>query len=55
MRQTAMSLNKRDRRMVDEFRSKGLHMAREFNRREFTRDHLYFRLHERAFPPAREG
>jgi hypothetical protein len=32
MRQTALSLNKRDRRIVDEFRSKGLHMAREFNR-----------------------
>jgi homeodomain-containing protein len=32
MRQTELSLNKRDRRMVDEFRSKGLHMAREFNR-----------------------
>jgi hypothetical protein len=25
-------LNKRDRRAVDEFRAKGLHMAREFNR-----------------------
>jgi hypothetical protein len=32
MRQTELSLNKRDRRVVDEFRSKGLHMAREFNR-----------------------
>ena len=32
MRQTDLSLNKRDRRMVDEFRAKGLHMAREFNR-----------------------
>ena len=32
MRQTALSLNRRDRRIVDEFRSKGLHMAREFNR-----------------------
>jgi hypothetical protein len=32
MRQTQLSLNKRDRRIVDEFRSKGLHMAREFNR-----------------------
>jgi Homeodomain-like domain len=32
MRQTELSLNKRDRRMVDEFRCKGLHMAREFNR-----------------------
>ncbi|MGH8275700.1 MAG: helix-turn-helix domain-containing protein [Steroidobacteraceae bacterium] len=32
MRQTELSLNKRDRRMVDEFRSKGLHRAREFNR-----------------------
>jgi transposase len=32
MRQTELSLNRRDRRTVDEFRSKGLHMAREFNR-----------------------
>ena len=32
MQQTELSLNKRDRRIVDEFRSKGLHMAREFNR-----------------------
>jgi hypothetical protein len=32
MRQTALNLSKRDRRVVDEFRSKGLHMAREFNR-----------------------
>ncbi len=32
MRQTAMSLSKQDRRMIDEFRSKGLHRAREFNR-----------------------
>jgi hypothetical protein len=32
MRQTELSLNKRERRVVDEFRSKGLHMAREFNR-----------------------
>jgi hypothetical protein len=32
MRQTELSLNKRDRRAVDEFRAKGLHMAREFNR-----------------------
>jgi len=32
MRQTALSLNRRDRRIVDEFRSKGLHRAREFNR-----------------------
>jgi hypothetical protein len=32
MRQTELSLNKRDRRIVDEFRSKGLHRAREFNR-----------------------
>jgi transposase len=32
MRQTELSLNKRERRLVDEFRSKGLHMAREFNR-----------------------
>ena len=32
MRQTELSLNKRERRIVDEFRSKGLHRAREFNR-----------------------
>ena len=32
MRQTELSLNRRDRRIVDEFRSKGLHMARELNR-----------------------
>lgn len=32
MRQTELSLNKQDRRVVDEFRSKGLHRAREFNR-----------------------
>ena len=32
MRQTELSLSKQDRRIVDEFRSKGLHMAREFNR-----------------------
>jgi transposase len=32
MRQTELSLSKRDRRIVDDFRSKGLHMAREFNR-----------------------
>lgn len=32
MRQTELSLNKQDRRIVDEFRSKGLHRAREFNR-----------------------
>jgi transposase len=32
MRQTELSLNKRERRIVNEFRSKGLHMAREFNR-----------------------
>ena len=32
MRQTDLSLNKQDRRVVDEFRSKGLHRAREFNR-----------------------
>lgn len=32
MRQTELSLNRRDRRIVDEFRSKGLHRAREFNR-----------------------
>src|SRR5476651_2509554 len=28
MRQTELSLSKRDRRIVDEFRSKGLHRAR---------------------------
>ena len=32
MQQTELSLNKRDRRVVNEFRSKGLHRAREFNR-----------------------
>ena len=32
MRQTELRLNKRERRIVDEFRSKGQHMAREFNR-----------------------
>jgi hypothetical protein len=32
MRQTELSLNKRERRIVNEFRSKGQHMAREFNR-----------------------
>lgn len=32
MRQTELSLNRRERRIVDEFRSKGQHMAREFNR-----------------------
>jgi hypothetical protein len=32
MRPTELSLNKRERRIVDELRSKGLHMAREFNR-----------------------
>ncbi|MGH8196374.1 MAG: helix-turn-helix domain-containing protein [Woeseiaceae bacterium] len=32
MRQTELNLKKRERRIVDEFRSKGLHMAREFNR-----------------------
>jgi hypothetical protein len=32
MRQTELSLSKRERRIVDEFRSKGLHRAREFNR-----------------------
>jgi Homeodomain-like domain len=32
MRQTELSLSKQDRRMIDEFRSKGLHRAREFNR-----------------------
>lgn len=32
MQQTELSLSKQDRRMIDEFRSKGLHRAREFNR-----------------------
>jgi Homeodomain-like domain len=32
MQQTKLSLNKRERRIVDEFRSKGVHRAREFNR-----------------------
>jgi transposase len=32
MQQTELSLNRRDRRIVDDFRSKGLHRAREFNR-----------------------
>ena len=32
MRQTELSLSKQDRRIVDDFRSKGLHRAREFNR-----------------------
>jgi hypothetical protein len=32
MRQTELRLNRRERRIVDEFRSKGLHRAREFNR-----------------------
>jgi hypothetical protein len=32
MRQTQLSLNKRDRLIVDEFRSKGEQMARELNR-----------------------
>lgn len=32
MRQTELSLSKQDRRIVNEFRSKGLHRAREFNR-----------------------
>ncbi len=32
MQQTALSLKRRERRIVDEFRSKGLHRAREFNR-----------------------
>jgi hypothetical protein len=32
MRQTVLRLNKRDRQVVAEFRSKGLHMARELNR-----------------------
>jgi len=32
MRQTELSLSKADRRAVQAFRSKGAHMAREFNR-----------------------
>src|SRR5487761_445577 len=32
MHQTELSLSKLDRRVVDEFRAKGLHRAREFNR-----------------------
>ena len=32
MRQTELSLSKRDRQTLDEFRSKGIHMARELNR-----------------------
>lgn len=32
MRQTELRLSKQERRIVDEFRSKGLHRAREFNR-----------------------
>ena len=32
MRQTELSLSKRDRETVQAFRSKGAHMAREFNR-----------------------
>lgn len=32
MRQTDLSLSKQDRRTVDAFRSRGAHMAREFNR-----------------------
>jgi hypothetical protein len=32
MHQTVLSLSRADRRIVDEFRSKGLHRAREFNR-----------------------
>lgn len=32
MRQTELRLSRRERRIVDEFRSKGLHRAREFNR-----------------------
>ncbi len=29
--------------------------TRSRDHREFTRDHLYLRLHERIFPPARKG
>ena len=32
MRQTELRLSKQERKAVDEFRSKGAHMAREFNR-----------------------
>jgi hypothetical protein len=32
MRQTELSLSKRERKLVESFRSKGAHMAREFNR-----------------------
>ena len=32
MRQTELNLTKKDRKAVEEFRSKGLHMAREVNR-----------------------
>jgi len=32
MHQTELSLSRQDRRTVDEFRAKGLHRAREFNR-----------------------
>jgi len=32
MRQTELSLTKKERKAVDAFRSKGAHMAREFNR-----------------------
>src|SRR3990170_4217805 len=32
MRQTELSLSKHERKMVESFRSKGQHMAREFNR-----------------------
>ena len=32
MHQTELNLSKQDRRTVDEFRAKGLHRAREFNR-----------------------
>ena len=32
MHQTELILSKQDRRTVDEFRAKGLHRAREFNR-----------------------
>jgi hypothetical protein len=32
MRQTELSLSKSERKLVESFRSKGAHMAREFNR-----------------------
>lgn len=43
MRQTELSLSKQDRRVVDAFRSKGAHMAREFNRA-----HILCALHQKV-------